>query len=301
VEKKTFSRIGFGAMTGFLASIFLQFAYLFLFPYEYLSASADTIVTYLVIYLPYILIVWLFVRGLPEYPRVSGEAVRGGAAVVLVLAVLLVDLGTSDIFYYIGSYVDEVFSWIIHGGYAPSALFEDYTEEGFNWGLFFVICLMGPVCEEILFRGLILKKLLPFGDACAIIVSGVMFGMFHGNFIQMFYAATGGLLLGYVYVRTDSLLASIALHSLGNIMTYLVDFLYLLGLNDTQVARFAGGFTFGTWLAAAALIAWHCKRLKLNGPRVQFTRPVGPRLVCSSAGMIAYAAVVVLSSIYYII
>ena len=81
--------------------------------------------------------------------------------------------------------------------------------------------------EEFACRGIVLGMLRKHGDVFAIIASSVVFGVMHGNFDQMPFAIIIGLILGYVYVKTDSLWVSIALHFANNavsvIMTYLSD------------------------------------------------------------------------------
>lgn len=78
------------------------------------------------------------------------------------------------------------------------------------------VCIAAPVGEELLFRGAILKSLLPYGSKFAIIVSAVLFGMIHGNFEQIPFALFAGLIFGYVSVKTDSLFYSIILHIFNN-------------------------------------------------------------------------------------
>lgn len=79
------------------------------------------------------------------------------------------------------------------------------------------ICLCAPVFEEVLFRGLLLPGLLKnYGPGRAILQSSLLFGLFHLNPGQALASALLGLLLGWVYWRTGSLLACIWLHFLNN-------------------------------------------------------------------------------------
>ena len=63
--------------------------------------------------------------------------------------------------------------------------------------MFLYACVLGPVAEELLFRGIVLRTLAPFGRKLAIVVSALLFGLFHGNLLQMPYAFVLGLVLGY--------------------------------------------------------------------------------------------------------
>ena len=77
-------------------------------------------------------------------------------------------------------------------------------------------CLAAPIFEELMFRRLLLSRLLPYGDAFAVTVSALAFGLFHGNFSQFFYAFVLGWIFGYVVVRTGCLWQTILLHALVN-------------------------------------------------------------------------------------
>lgn len=63
--------------------------------------------------------------------------------------------------------------------------------------MFLYACVLGPVAEELLFRGIVLRTLAPFGRKLAVIVSALLFGLFHGNLLQTPYAIVLGLVLGY--------------------------------------------------------------------------------------------------------
>lgn len=82
----------------------------------------------------------------------------------------------------------------------------------FIYGAFFA-----PIFEEILFRGLILRMLMPTGKKFAIFASAYFFGMFHGNIIQTPFAFLVGLVLGYVTVEY-SMWWAILLHMINNLV-----------------------------------------------------------------------------------
>lgn len=84
--------------------------------------------------------------------------------------------------------------------------------------LYFVcIAIIPPIIEEFIFRGAILGTLQKkFGDALAIIVSAVLFGLMHANFVQTPVTFLTGLVLGYITVKTGSIIPSIFLHFVNN-------------------------------------------------------------------------------------
>ena len=83
--------------------------------------------------------------------------------------------------------------------------------------LLFVV-LLAPIAEEIFYRKLFIDRLRRYGDVPAIIISGLVFGLIHGNLSQFFYAAMLGIVFGAVYVYTGRLRYTIFLHILINFM-----------------------------------------------------------------------------------
>lgn len=72
--------------------------------------------------------------------------------------------------------------------------------------------LLAPLCEELIFRRLLLDRLLFLGDWSALLISAFFFALFHTNLYQFFYAFTVGLILGYVRIMTGRVGWSILLH-----------------------------------------------------------------------------------------
>ena len=83
----------------------------------------------------------------------------------------------------------------------------------------FTLCIVPAFVEELLFRGVILKHLAPFGKTTAVFISAVLFGMMHQNAGQFFYATVAGLALGYVLVQTRSLWCCILIHFCNNFLS----------------------------------------------------------------------------------
>ncbi|SDI63734.1 hypothetical protein SAMN05421493_1215 [Pseudobutyrivibrio sp. 49] len=87
--------------------------------------------------------------------------------------------------------------------------------------------ILGPVCEELLFRGLTFfaaKKVMPV--YYAILIQAIMFGAFHMNKLQGVYAFVLGLGLGYIMYLYDSLVITIIIHILFNFIgTICADYL----------------------------------------------------------------------------
>ena len=87
---------------------------------------------------------------------------------------------------------------------------------------FIMVCLLAPIFEEIIFRGIILKGMLNFkvNPTVAILLNGLIFGLAHMNPWQFIGAGLLGVIFGYVYYRTKSLFLPILLHFLNNTLSY---------------------------------------------------------------------------------
>lgn len=88
------------------------------------------------------------------------------------------------------------------------------------------VIILGPVAEELLFRGVILDRLKPaFSFWIANILQAAMFGVFHGNIVQGIYAFVFGLVLGLIVHVTGTIYASMMTHILFNGTSELLTFL----------------------------------------------------------------------------
>lgn len=81
---------------------------------------------------------------------------------------------------------------------------------------FLVVTLLAPVVEELTYRGLGISLLEPWDAALAVIVTGVLFGAAHGLIVGFPILAFFGIVLGWLRVRTDSVLPGIVLHATFN-------------------------------------------------------------------------------------
>lgn len=89
---------------------------------------------------------------------------------------------------------------------------------------FLTVCILAPIFEEILFRGILLRGLLQnqINPFLAIGLSAFLFGIAHLNPWQFMGAGMLGIAFGYVYYRTKSLWLCIFLHALNNTISFLM-------------------------------------------------------------------------------
>ncbi|MBA5628621.1 CPBP family intramembrane glutamic endopeptidase [Moheibacter lacus] len=89
---------------------------------------------------------------------------------------------------------------------------------------FITVCILAPIIEEILFRGILLRGLLQKGISpiLAIILSSFLFGLAHLNPWQFMGAGLLGAVFGFVYYRTKALWICIFLHALNNSISFIM-------------------------------------------------------------------------------
>jgi membrane protease YdiL (CAAX protease family) len=79
-----------------------------------------------------------------------------------------------------------------------------------------VFCLLAPVVEELLFRGVGYSLFRPLGAAPAIFLVGLAFGAWHGLLVALLILVPFGWLLAYLRERTDSVVPGMVVHALFN-------------------------------------------------------------------------------------
>lgn len=80
-------------------------------------------------------------------------------------------------------------------------------------------CLLIPVAEELIFRGVVFKRLkLYIGAVPAIIFSALIFGIMHVNLVQCLYAAVLGLGLALLYEKTNLFCIPVIGHIAANLV-----------------------------------------------------------------------------------
>ena len=109
-----------------------------------------------------------------------------------------------------------------------------------------VIGIFVPLAEEIVFRGAILRRLLAVGSPAnswiAITISALLFGLSHLNFAEGVHAFLMGLFLGWLYMRTRSIIPGIAFHWVNNSIVYLLANI-MPGYENASLRELANGST----------------------------------------------------------
>lgn len=95
--------------------------------------------------------------------------------------------------------------------------------------------VLAPIWEELLFRKFLIDRVANYGEVTAMLMSGVMFGLYHGNLAQGTYAFAIGCFLAFIYLRTGKIGYTIAIHMcINGFSTYLTKFM-LKGINISEM------------------------------------------------------------------
>lgn len=124
---------------------------------------------------------------------------------------------------------------------------------------YFLICMLVPLTEEIIFRGAItgsLQRWLASPDTVkapslmkrhpalfAVLISSLLFSLGHMNPAQMPHAFVVGLLMGWLYVKTDSILLCFLVHWINNSSGFVLARMFPLIPIDAKLTAYFGGNT----------------------------------------------------------
>lgn len=150
----------------------------------------------------------------------------------------------------------------IEGSGSSGGIGIDYAEPSVVATMLYVVrtAVLPAFYEEFIFRGILLGQLRRYGDGMAIVISSLLFGIFHSNLEQIPFAFLVGLALGYILVRTNNIWLTIAIHFFNNAFACFPDVMKELmptaAYHITYNCIFYGMFVLGA-LAALYLLWKH--------------------------------------------
>lgn len=116
-----------------------------------------------------------------------------------------------------------------------------------------VFAVLPALLEEIFFRGYVLQLLRRYNDTAALFVSALLFGLMHGNVLQIPFAFMVGLILGLIVLRTDNIWLAVGLHFLNNAMSMALQYIGLFA--DTEAERALQYYTLAAILILIGAVA----------------------------------------------
>lgn len=213
--RAVFSRLGVGAAVILLAASAVQVGLVYL-----LDAAAPAwrswpprmwVLAFAPLYLVAVPLGLLIARRAPASAPERRPMKAGRYLCIVLICVFMMEAGNLA-----GIAVQGLLESVI--GVEPVNPIETFaTDESLALRLVFLVVL-APLIEEFIFRKTLIDRMRPYGEKLAVVTSAAMFGLFHGNLAQMFYAFSLGLVFGYVYLRTGRLRCTVALHMLINLV-----------------------------------------------------------------------------------
>lgn len=149
--------------------------------------------------------------------------------------------------------------------------------------------IASPIVEELVFRKVLLGRLRAYGDVIAILVSGLCFGLYHGNIAQFLYASALGFIFAYVVIRTGDIRYTIALHICINVLgTGILPQIMKMG---TMATILIGIGVICLILIGIVLfiLSIALKKLKFEKGEIILEHPF--KTVCFNAGMILFVLI----------
>lgn len=173
---------------------------------------------------------------------------------------------------------------------------------------FFVMVLLAPALEEWIFRKLLVDRTIRYGEGTAIFLSGLMFGLFHGNLNQFVYTFLVGAFWAFIYVKTGRLRYTIHLHMALNFMGSVGSLFFLDAISTLEGGSSAmNGFhfllgmllplaivipylivVFGLVISGIVLLVTNWKRFRLIPAELFIPKEKRFSVIFLNAGMILY-------------
>ena len=214
--KSVFSRVGLAAAVLGVVVNLAQMIIITIFNVVNPAFESNGWFRYLLIAVSFYLIGFpiccLILKSIPDGPKREEENLTFGGFIKFFLIsyfiMVLLNLFTMGFLWIVGNF---------KGSDVVNPL-ENVISNSSIWATIIFAGILSPIIEEVLFRGVMLNKLRTYGDKIAIITTALLFGLFHENFSQFFYAVGLGMIFAYVTLKTGTIKYSIGLHIMINMM-----------------------------------------------------------------------------------
>lgn len=164
----------------------------------------------------------------------------------------------------------------------------DIVEEQSVWTSILIMVILAPVFEELLYRKILIDRTKRYGEATAILLSALLFALFHGNLNQFIYAFTLGMFFGFIYVKTNNVRYTILLHGFCNFMGSVPAAVIAGHLNEIAVYGLYVILTFAMAIAGLVLLIKNRRRFVCSPGEIQIPKGKGFSTTILNAGMLVY-------------
>lgn len=214
--RKAFSRMGLGLFAALASASILQLAVAAFLPNFYPDGNYPAWLMWAATFVPMYFVAmplcYCILRKVPATPPAVHPAKPARLAMDGAICLFLM---------YAGNIVGILLLLLIQRIFPIPAVENPLNAYAYSDSLVFqilVMVILAPLFEEFIFRRQLIDRMRVYGERTAVVTSALLFGLFHGNFSQFFYAAAIGLVFGYLYLKTGRLRYSIGLHMLVNFL-----------------------------------------------------------------------------------
>lgn len=117
-----------------------------------------------------------------------------------------------------------------------------------------VISLSPGICEEVLFRGMVMSSYDKLGKKKAIIISAILFGMFHFNLQNLVGPIFLGIIFGLIVYKTNSLFSTMIAHGVNNAIATTIAYLAMSNMNNLSIESQDIGISIGSFATVLTVI-----------------------------------------------
>lgn len=199
-----------GIIIGLLSTVFTKLN--LLYNDDNMAMAYQIIASVLFILIPFVIVYVVLkkkkIAGILPLGTTYNRKAAAGLTMICVPLMIFSTLGIN----FVSSIIQEFFGITFTTGFEESKILG-------SEGIFIAVlstAVLPAILEEIIIRGIVMQPLRRFGDKFAILASALIFGIMHGNMVQIPYTVVAGLFLGYLAVATGSLWPSIILHFINN-------------------------------------------------------------------------------------
>lgn len=147
-------------------------------------------------------------------PIIPNQRLKMSKAVIWICFGMLCCVAANIVVSFVITFFEELFGLKFNGGEITE------PDSAFACVLYLIgVSIIPAICEELAMRCFSLQLLRKYGKGFGVVAVSIVFGLLHGNVVQFIFAFIIGLVLGYVTVKTDSVVPAIFIHALNNGMS----------------------------------------------------------------------------------
>lgn len=294
-DKKVFAKIGLATFICMIVVNVIQVIYYSVINLINPSLLQQPWINYVAIAISFYLIgfpiFYVMVKKLPDGEKRESKSLSVGKIILLFFM--------SYAILYVVNFLTTLLMMLIasiKGGEIINPIANVVGASNWIWSLIFV-GILSPIVEEMLFRGIMLNKIRMYGDKVAIVTTAVLFGLFHANFSQFFYAVGLGVIFAYVTLKTGTIKYSIILHIAINIVGSVIMPAIVGDGSNIALIGVAGFILIAITIIGIVLLIINRKNIHLSEGEIKLEKGRVTKTIYLNVGMILYIALCVISMI----